>query len=194
MDLTTNVGDILLSDSLFDDEKDDTEENDDEFDISELENLAEEESGSDIEVEMAYSSNSSRSEGEKVSHSLVPARMERKDRFSFTLRIDNDEKPKEDSGTRQLKKKKAAVISVQHGTDLVLPDLAKLGSGKKEISVKVSTFLYMIFSVIIDGCRSYFVLLKDFNFDHILFDLKILVRRILWYFSRWDRFPTWIAV
>jgi hypothetical protein len=141
VDLKTNISDILLSDSLLD-EKDDTEENDEEFYISELENLAEEESESDAEEEIAYSSKGSRTESEKVSDSLVPARLERKDRFSFMLHIDNDEKPKEDSNTQQLKKKEA-VISIQPGSDLVLQDFVKLGSGKKELSVKASTFSCM---------------------------------------------------
>ncbi|KAF3327970.1 protein EXECUTER 1 [Carex littledalei] len=138
------IGQILDEDDDEEEENDDEENDDGEFE-SDMENLSDEEigideeTGADAEQEIAYSSKSLRSENEKVADSLVhiPARLERKDRFSFTLHIDNDEKPKEDSGTQQLKKKNAAVIPPQQGADLVLPDLVKLGSMKKGRSVKV---------------------------------------------------------
>lgn len=140
------------------DENDDEENDDGEFEISDIENLSDEEigideeTGADVEEEIAYSSKSLRSENQKLADSLVhiPARLERKDRLSFTLHIDNDEKPKEDSGTQQLKKKKAPVMSLQQGADLVLADLVKLGSMKKGQSVKVGTLFY------IESCRFLF--------------------------------------
>ncbi|XP_072962513.1 protein EXECUTER 1, chloroplastic [Typha angustifolia] len=67
----------------------------------------------------------------------VPARLERRDRLSFSLYVEQDDKNKEAGGTELLAKKNDSLRSVPRAADLLIPDLAKVIGRKNKISVRI---------------------------------------------------------
>ncbi|XP_020084280.1 protein EXECUTER 1, chloroplastic [Ananas comosus] len=67
----------------------------------------------------------------------VPARLEKRNNLSFSFYIEDDGEQHKTGRKRRVSQNKIAPHSVQHDSELVIPDLAKVIGSKKKVSLKI---------------------------------------------------------